>query len=250
MTLKKNRKKMIILNYTYPNPEHNLALDDALLEWVNETQLSPILRLWEPLSPFVVLGRSRRIKAEVSIDSCLKDNVPILRRQSGGGTILQTSGCLNFCLVFPITTHPDLAFIKSTATFVLKKHIKMLQNILPKLTIKGTSDLTIDNKKIAGHAQRRLKNAVLFHGSFLLDVNLEQISTYLAHPIDEPDYRSKRTHADFLTNCDISTDALINAFKHGWNPTQTWKSPNDFCTRLTEKIVNEKYRNESWNYQH
>ena len=58
------------LDYSFDSPEHNLALDEALLDALQAVEASgerPVetLRLWESRRPFIVIGRSARLNDEV-----------------------------------------------------------------------------------------------------------------------------------------------------------------------------------------
>ena len=83
-----------VVDRTFDSPEENLAFDDMLLAEAEET-----IRFWESSTPFLVLGRSGRADQEVNLAACEADGIPVLRRSSGGGTILQAPGCLNFALI-------------------------------------------------------------------------------------------------------------------------------------------------------
>ena len=93
---------MKYLDRTLRTPQENLAADEALLDWCEEESADEILRFWEPRQHFVVLGYSNRTRTEVNLDSCKKLDVPVLRRCSGGGTVLQGPGCLNYALLLRI----------------------------------------------------------------------------------------------------------------------------------------------------
>ena len=83
---------MKILDLTLPTPAENLACDEALLDESEEGRHEEFLRFWEPADYFVVVGSSNKIAQEVNVEACRADNVPILRRHSGGGAVLQEIG--------------------------------------------------------------------------------------------------------------------------------------------------------------
>lgn len=240
-------KTLHYLDYTCPTPEENLALDDALLEYCETHQLA-FLRTWEPNATFVVLGRSRKIQNETLYTRCTQDQIRILRRQSGGGTILQLPGCLNFSVILPINEYVECKDISSTTTFILSKHQNSLKNHGITLDIQGSSDLTFNGLKVAGHAQRRLKKSLLFHGCFLLQTDLKKISHYLAHPQDEPAYRQKRLHKDFITNLNIPSQQLKTIIQNAWSPTNNIQTLPKECNQTMKIIIKEKYESRSWNH--
>ena len=82
---------MRLLELTLPSPAENLALDEALL-LEHDGVAVECLRFWESPVHFVALGVSGKMQADVDVDACARDGVPILRRASGGGTVLQGPG--------------------------------------------------------------------------------------------------------------------------------------------------------------
>src|SRR5688572_16244067 len=150
-----------LLDLTLPSPIENLALDETLLDELDDVGGDPVLRFWESSRHFVVLGPSCRLMDDVHVDACEADGVAVLRRASGGGTVLQGPGCLSYALVLPLTLHPQLANIRSTNQFILERMASTLHRWEPGTDFVGTSDLAIDGRKISGNAQRRKRNALL-----------------------------------------------------------------------------------------
>ncbi|MEW6486848.1 MAG: lipoate--protein ligase family protein, partial [Thermodesulfobacteriota bacterium] len=68
-------------------------LDQDLLARAQEGQ-GPLVRVWEPRAPAVVLGRSNRAEREADLGACAADGVPVLRRRGGGGAVVLAPGCL------------------------------------------------------------------------------------------------------------------------------------------------------------
>ncbi len=99
---------MSLLDLTLDTVEANLALDEALLVEADEGRAGAILRFWELPRFAVVLGASRRAAADVRIAACEEDGVPVVRRSSGGGTVVIGPGALNVTVVLPNTAAPGL----------------------------------------------------------------------------------------------------------------------------------------------
>ena len=58
-----------LLDLTLETPAENVALDEALLESAERGEgPSDVLRLWEPRTPMVVIGRSSKIADETHVD--------------------------------------------------------------------------------------------------------------------------------------------------------------------------------------
>lgn len=210
-----------LLDLTLPFPAENLALDEVLLEELDERGGAPILRFWESDCLFVVLGRSSRVTDDVDLAACEGDGIPILRRTSGGGTVLQGPGCLSYAFVLPLEWHPDLASIRTTNRFILERIATTLRQWEPTTSFRGISDLTIGDMKISGNAQRRTRNALLFHGTILHGMRADLVARYLKHPVRQPDYRSDRPHRTFLRTINAPPQAIKQAIASAWNAEPT-----------------------------
>ena len=96
-------RKMKSFDQSLPSPAENLAADEALLDWCESGHGVETLRFWEPREPFVVVGYANKIAAEVNMAACEEKHIPIFRRCSGGGTVVQMPGGLNYSLILRIT---------------------------------------------------------------------------------------------------------------------------------------------------
>ena len=210
-----------LLDLTLPLPVENLALDEALLEELEECGGDPVLRFWESDCHFVVLGRTSRMADDVDLVACQEDGLPILRRASGGGTVLQGPGCLSYAFVLPINCHPDLVSIRTTNRFILERMAAALHRWEPATTLRGISDLAINDMKISGNAQRRTRKALLFHGTILHGMGADLIARYLKHPTRQPDYRLDRPHRTFLGMINIAPQRIRQAIANAWSAEPT-----------------------------
>ena len=213
-----------LLDLTLPSPLANLALDEALLEELEEQGGNPVLRLWESDRYFVVLGRSSRVDDDVHVEACRQDCVPILRRASGGGTVLQGPGCLSYALVLPISFHTDLRDIRRTNEFVLRPIAGALSRWEPAIALRGISDLAVERRKISGNAQRRTRTALLFHGTLLHGMQADIISRYVKQPKRQPEYREDRSHGEFLRTIDVRPAEIKEAIAAAWKADTELKS--------------------------
>lgn len=239
---------MKLLDLTLKTPEENLACDEALLDLCEESQGPEILRFWESDIYFAVVGYSNKVKVETHFENCIGDKVPVLRRPSGGGTVLQGPGCLNYSVVLRIPEKGPLTNLTETNGYVLKKHKEALAPLLTRtMSVLGISDLVLENLKFSGNAQRRKKNALLFHGTFLYGFDLAKIERYLAFPSKQPDYRKNREHLKFITNIPLKPDKIKKSL------TEIWKAGEIFKTvpeKEISELVKEKYSKEDWNLKY
>jgi len=79
-------------------------------------------------------------------------------------------------------------------------------------------------------------------------MNLQLVSRYLCHPPREPDYRGKRSHADFIANLEIGRQALCASLQEIWGATEPLTdSELEILNGKTAELVVEKYALDSWN---
>ncbi|HEY6999244.1 MAG TPA: lipoate--protein ligase family protein [Candidatus Binatia bacterium] len=234
---------MKYLDLAFDDPAHNLACDEALLQLVETGQVKDeILRVWEPAQYFVVLGHANSIHAEVNFSACQEDRVTVLRRMSGGGTVLQGPGCFNYSL-FLNATH-RFRTVKEGFRYVLERHKKIVQGLTGlEVALEGISDLAIGARKFSGNAQYRKSRAVLIHGTFLLDFDLSLIARYLQLPSKQPAYRQNRSHVEFLMELPVRSAELCERLQESWSARSALdKIPTD----RIEVLVRERYGRKEW----
>ena len=193
----------------------HLEHDDTFHASLSGSDTCIYLRFWELDHYAVILGRNNKASLEVNETFCSQSNIPIIKRSSGGGTVLLGPGCLCYSLFIP-TSHPQCSTISDTNCFVMDMHKKALLTQYPDIDVRGITDLAIHDVKVSGNAQRRKRDYILFHGTFLYSFDMSMISNTLQFPSRVPDYRKTRSHADFLTNVSISKDTIIKLISQIW----------------------------------
>ena len=239
---------MWFLDLTLETPAANLALDEALLEDA-ELDESPreVLRVWESASPMVVLGRSSQIQNEVRIDRCREMGIPIVRRASGGATILTGPGCLMYAVVLSYQLRPQLRMLDVAHRTVMETHQAAISSLGIGCKIQGICDLTLNGKKFSGNSLRCRRSHLIYHGTLLYDFELTMIEQCLGDPIRKPEYRQSRSHLDFLTCLPVGRESLIKALRDVWWAND---SPFQWPQELTEKLAREKYESSEWTNRH
>ena len=238
---------MICVDITLPSPEENLALDEALLSACEEAAREggpaggEVLRFWESGTPFVVLGVSGKMLHEVDLEACERCGIPVLRRASGGGTVLQGPGCLNFSLILSLAIRPELADLRKGISCILERTARGLG--LEALCFRGTSDLALGDRKVSGNAQKRTRHALLHHGTLLHGMDPGDVGRFLPPPPKEPAYRAGRTHEEFLGNLPLDAERMKARLRTAWEATPAgpeWHPPR------VQELITEKYGNPAW----
>ena len=242
---------MQILDHTLPTPAENLAADEALLDACETGNSGETLLFWEPRETFVVVGYANKIATEVNVAACAAKKIPILRRCSGGGTVVQMPGGLNYSLILQISEDGPTRSISSANQFIMEKNRTAIASLNPQpstlnISVQGHTDLCLGDLKFAGNSQRRRKKFLLFHGTLLLNCDLSLVGELLPMPSLQPDYRASRSHEEFVTNLNLAAEKVKAALAKEWNANEELKNPP---LEEISKLAREKYATREWNFK-
>ena len=232
---------------TLPTPAQNLALDEALLHSVDSDPSRGILRTWSPDSHFVVVGRSNQVETEVNTEQCQAEGIPVYRRSSGGGAVVVGPGCLAFALALPLSADLRASGVNAVTQAVMQRVARKLETHLPGIEVCGTSDLVISGKKFSGNSQRWLRQSFLHHGTLLHGFDLTVIERLLRSPSRQPEYRSGRSHGDFVTNIAVPPADLLASLVGAWNGVSA-HCPDEIRLHA-EQLAHSRYEQRSWNWE-
>jgi len=237
------------------SPAQILAADEVMLDLCEAGLGGEALLFWEPQEIFVVVGYANKVATEVNVTACEARSIPIFRRCSGGGTVVQMPGGLNYSLILRIDENGPTRNITSANQFIMEKNRVALAFLFPQgqtadgrslISVRGHTDLCCGDVKFAGNSQRRRKNFLLFHGTLLLNCNLSLISELLPMPSLQPDYRVGRAHRDFVTNLNLPATRVKAALAREWGATEAAQPlPLEEIARLAR----EKYSTREWNFK-
>ncbi|MFM7107290.1 MAG: biotin/lipoate A/B protein ligase family protein [Planctomycetaceae bacterium] len=224
----------------------NLALDEALLEAAHEgTLAAPVVRMWTAPEATVILGSSSRVEEEVDVDACAAAHARLVRRTSGGLTVLLGPGCHVWSVVAP---HPDGAPpIDAIHATTLEPLAAALRAAGRHVERRGTSDLALVDggacRKVSGNALRVRRGAVLYHGTLLDSFDLAAVARLLRHPPREPGYRAGRPHGDFLANLGLGAAALAGIVRRAFGADA---AAGDWPREHAARLAAERFASVEW----
>ena len=162
----------------FTNPFINLALEDYFLR---DASNLPLVFFYIN-RPCVVLGRFQNPWLECHLPYLVKNDIWLVRRQSGGGCVFHDEGNLNYSFIYP-----EAKINRSLGVEVLKKAFKAADI---ELEISPRHDLWLEGKKISGSAFKQIKDSSFHHGTFLISSDLEKLNQSLKHTIISKDSKS------------------------------------------------------------
>jgi lipoate-protein ligase A len=165
-----------------------LKLEDRLLRHTTENWCL----INEGSSPTVVMGISGKAEELVDLAKAEEANIPVIKRFSGGGTVIVDEETLFVTFICQKELHPFPAYPEH----ILKWSESIYKGALPSLALRE-NDFVIGEKKCGGNAQYIKKDRWLHHTSFLWNYSPERMNILL-YPKKTPSYRQGRSHDEFL----------------------------------------------------
>ena len=234
------------------NPYLNLAFEDYLFR-SGDLQGKQILLLWRN-RPCVVLGRFQNPWMECRISELEQAGVDLVRRQSGGGTVYQDLGNLNY------------TFISPREDYDKHNNHKIVISALEKLGVpckrSGRNDLITRNLqevyKFSGSAFKENRDRCFHHGTLLINSELAKLNRLLNPVIRNLDCKGIASHRSKVINLSQIVPELTmqqveaeikeafasfhgqQAVVHNWTEAQLQEKTE--VTELAEKFQSSKWR--------
>lgn len=154
--------------------------------------------IWIPDKTYIVLGASNNAKDAVNEEPTLRDNITVVKRKTGGQTVMLTPNNIIISAVII-----DESIMKPKDVFNrFNDHIigAISKNHIVKFSTRGISDIATGELKILGSSMYRGRGYLFYHAVLNFNEPSTTFQKYLKHPNNEPDYRKGRMHHEFVTS--------------------------------------------------
>lgn len=239
---------MLLINRQENDPYFNIAAEEYFLKSKDEEYIM----IWQN-NPSIVIGKHQNTIAEVNQRYALKNEIPIIRRISGGGTVYHDGGNINFSFITKSDTKEKLVdFQKYT-----KHIIDFLSGYGLKAEFSGKNNLIVDGKKFSGNSAHVFKNRVIHHGTILFNSNLDNLEraiTPARFNITDKAVKSIRSTVTNLsdlikgeTDIEKFRSELITYLKENLDISEDYfLSEQD--TFEIQNLIDSRYNTWEWNY--
>jgi lipoate-protein ligase A len=238
---------MLLIQRYQTNPYFNIAAEEYILKHFSDD----VFMLWQN-EPSVIIGKHQNTLAEINHEYVEQNNIPVVRRISGGGAVFHDLGNINFTFIKTIVGEDLVDF---------KRFIDPIISVLKELGIdarqEGHNDIRINGLKCSGNAEHVFKNRVLHHGTILFSSDLNSLGVALHSEEDRFSGRAVKSRRSQVTNIishlpkKISLIEFIEkVYKH-----QSSIDQHAILYDLTEEekqeiqeLADQKYMSWEWNY--
>ncbi|MCS0600048.1 lipoate--protein ligase family protein [Streptomyces sp. LP11] len=162
-------------------PALHMALDEVLTAEVAAGRRPPTLRVWEWAAPSVIIGSFQSLRNEVDPEGVARHGIEVVRRISGGGAMFVEPGnTITYSLSVPEALVHGLSFQDSYA-YLDDWVLGALGDMGIRAWYQPLNDITTDQGKIAGAAQKRVvgpgggPGAVLHHVTMSYDIDADKM---------------------------------------------------------------------------
>lgn len=152
-----------------------------------------------PHRPHIVLGLSGKVDKLVHVPRVARDDIPMIRRFSGGGTVIVDSSTVFVTFIVNAKDAQTAPYPRDIMRWTEGVYGPVFRDLQADSEFRlRENDYVFGDRKIGGNAQAIIKDRWLHHTSFLWDFS-ESNMAYLAMPSKRPEYRGDRQHGSFLT---------------------------------------------------
>jgi lipoate---protein ligase len=190
------------------------------------------LVLLSPSEPYVCIGFHQEAEAEVDMAFCRSNNIPVFRREVGGGAVYLDGNQFFFQLIVN-ENNPLLPIRKDTFyQKFLQPVTDTYREIGIDVTYKPINDVLAGTRKISGTGVGEIGNSVVFVGNIILDFNYEMMSKVLKVPDEK--FRDK-VHQTLKENLTTIREELSQEQAAKWNE----ENINDILKAQFQKLLGE-----------
>jgi len=230
---------MIYVNYSSPDVSLNLA---AEYYFASEKNLGDeIFMLWQPRRTIVV-GNFQNIHEEVDVPYAVSRGIDIVRRLSGGGTVYQDRGSVQYAFIEKRSG--DIDFGRYLAPVVAA-----LRSLGIPAEADGRNDICALGKKVSGNAQYRVGDTTVHHGTLLFSADIGEMERATRPPEYKISSKSIKSVRERVVNMCTLTDKVktpeefMDYIVRCVNADACYEPTEADLARIVE-IADEKFREE------
>lgn len=177
--------KWRLLNLKSKDGYYIQSVYEAVAKAVTEKIVPNTVILIYPESPYVCIGIHQELEKEVDTKYCTDHNIPIVRRQTGGGAVYLDSS-QQFYHVIIRKDDPAVPFgVEAFYKKFLQPTVSVYKQFGLPAQYSPINDVLIDGKKASGNGAVTLDDALILIGNVILDIDINSMVNVLKVPSEK-----------------------------------------------------------------
>ena len=241
------QQTMYIVENGVTKPEYNLALEEHLCH-LAERDGQEFFMLWRN-EPSVIVGRFQNVPDEVNVVFAAAQNIPIIRRNSGGGAVYHDLGNVNYSFITRERRGHGFAFFS-------ERIIRALSNLGAEAEFSmSNNDITVNGTKFSGMAQYSHNGTLLCHGTLLFDCQLDVLPIILNVPDEKLRRHGVKSVRGRVTNLKTfiphvpDTEAFMELLRMEFMREGAVFALSALDKDEVKRLAEEKYASRLWNFK-
>jgi len=252
----------------------NMALDECMINWLNEGKIGPTLRFYGWKEPSLSLGRFQKAERTIDFEAVAKHGCQYVRRLTGGSAVLHDNE-LTYSLVIS-EDDPGIPKTVQDAYYILSKGVLEgyralgvhAEYAIPERELKrdrtaicfekpAIYEMVADGKKLSGNAQTRLRGVLMQHGSIPMSMDVDMLFDLFRFPSEKSRARKRNGFYNKAVAIDdimekthtyeMATKAFKEGFEKGLGITLSPLKLTDEDWEEVYDLAKTKYKTDAWN---
>ncbi|MBB5173094.1 lipoate--protein ligase family protein [Texcoconibacillus texcoconensis] len=263
------------------SPAYNMAVDEVLLSWHSRGKIPPVIRFytWDPAT--LSVGYFQKVDKDINMEAVRNHQVGFVRRATGGRAVLHDQELTYSVIV--TEDYPDMPESVTEAYRVISQGLLQgfrklglsAEFAIPRTEEERNAlkqprsavcfdapswyELVVEGRKVAGSAQTRQKGVILQHGSIILDLDEDKLFDMFQYRNDrirermQRQFKNKAVAINELREQPVTIAEASIAFKQGFADALNIQleplTLTDEMKQEVDRLMNEKYANDEWNFR-
>ena len=222
------------------NPYFNLSMEEYLLTKKTDS----FICLWKN-SPSVIVGVNQNTLEEVNLAFTQKNDIKVIRRQTGGGAVYHDLNNICYTVIAPFE-HSENSYIKFASPI-----IEYLKTLGVNAEFSGRNDILIEGKKISGNAQKIVGNRIIQHGTLMFNTDVDMLTNSLKVnklKIQSKGIKSVKSRVTNISNyVDIDATTFFNGLVEFVKKDCIPYTLTEEDIKGINQLIESKYSKDLWN---